>query len=410
MRVHDASENLGPLFGGSLPRIHLTNGSWGDVGTIVLGVEGSGTERWKMSFQPNPALGEQEMPPEIVSRKAGWYFIRFYDLNDELIDSLDFRFVSGLRQIVSYQRSPFPSANGHAATVVEFLHDADCYVEHMPPTPADVKKERTNEKTILTVPPVPVCDRSRWLLGPRDGPQIEVSILIQRIWWAVSKISEPPLQWQDTCLCLSSEDFIATSERALWLRLPKPRWTDGVWVGFQQGRERRYELKVAESTLAIPLREFSDSPELVDRSNEKSLRIRVNVNGTFHDAAAAIIPAEVIDNAIDITCVSASHLARILTALTHLSRGSLRQLLKEVRRRYRGSRSSLAGHNLEFLKEALCVMAVFLQLTELGQHAPRKLTTRWRSKVQFVGREYPNAARQVWRRYRELEKQKGIRQ
>ena len=48
--VHDASEHLGPLFGGSQPRISIVEGSWWSVGMIVVGEEGGGRGRWRTSF------------------------------------------------------------------------------------------------------------------------------------------------------------------------------------------------------------------------------------------------------------------------------------------------------------------------------------------------------------------------
>ena len=49
---------------------------------------------------------------QIVRKRAGWYFIRFYNCHDELIDSLDFRFI-GLLAITIHQNCPIPSSAGH---------------------------------------------------------------------------------------------------------------------------------------------------------------------------------------------------------------------------------------------------------------------------------------------------------
>jgi hypothetical protein len=169
--VDDASEHFGPLFGGSPPRIHIAVGGWSDVGTIVLGQEGSGKERWQMGSNPKPGQPEQDLPTEIVSRKAGWYFLRFYDSQDELIDSLDFRFIAGLRGITIHQNSPFPPSTEHVPATVEFLHDGDCWVQAASPSSENLTLERSGEKAVLTVPPSAECDRTHWLVGPRCGPQ-----------------------------------------------------------------------------------------------------------------------------------------------------------------------------------------------------------------------------------------------
>jgi len=53
--LHDASENLGPLFAGAPPRTRVADGAWETVGTIVLGEEGRGTGKWRKAFRPNAA-------------------------------------------------------------------------------------------------------------------------------------------------------------------------------------------------------------------------------------------------------------------------------------------------------------------------------------------------------------------
>ncbi len=399
----DASENSGPLFGGPPPRIRVADGSWEDVGTIVLGAEGSGRGRWRMTFEPNPAIAEQDMPAEIARRKAGWYFVRFYDLRHELIDSLDFRFGAGLQGITIQQSDPFPPATGHGAMTIEFQHDADWYVYGHPRVPGHVKIERTAGKTILTIPLVQECDRTHWLLGPTGGPQVEVTMLAERVWWGVSNVNAPPSKWRDTCLSLSPQDFSATSEEAVWLRFPEPRWTDGVFVGFQQGRWREYVPNVAENTITIALRDFSDSQELADRTEDHVLRAWIKMNGNFHEAAVATVAAEVVKETLNVARIPACHLASVLTALHRATRGPLRQLVKEVRRQYRRPRRSPAGDNVEFAKEALCAIAVFLQLTEPRQSVTPKSANRWRSRARLASQQFPETMRQVWRRYRELE-------
>jgi len=405
--VPDASEYSGSLFGVSPPRIRVKDGSWADVGAIVLGEEGSGRGRWRESFKPNLTLLEQNLPEEIAARKAGWYFLRFYDLQDELIDSFDFRFVAGLKGITVHEAGPFPSAAGHDQATVEFEHDAESYVEPSSAGTGDVRIDRTPEKTILTIPPVPAHDRSLWLVGPRDGPHVEVTVLLQRIWWAVSEGNQPAMPWQGTCLPLSPKDLTATSNTVLWIQFPTPRWTDGVLVGFKQENRRSYRMKVTERTLQIPLRDFSDSQQLTDRTTEHLLTIWVNVDGAFCEAAVATLPAEDVPDTLDITHIPAYRLAAVLTTLRRATRGPLRQLLKEVRRHYRRARRSRPERNDEFKKEGLCAIAVFLQLAGSRQSIIPKGVSRWRSKARLGRHEFPETAREVWGRYNELENRSG---
>jgi hypothetical protein len=402
----DASEHAGSLFGVSPPRILVKDGSWADVGAIVLGEEGSGRARWRTSLELNPAVPEQQLPDEVISRKAGWYFLRFYDLQDELIESLDFRFVAGLRKITVHYDGHFPPPTGHVQATVEFQHDAECSVKPSLAETTDVRVDRKSEKTTLMIPPTPHCDRSRWLLGPPNGPRVEVDIMIERIWWAVDRASQKPSQWQDTCLRVTPEDFRATSNTALWIRFPRSRWTDSVFVGFEQVNRQRFDIRVTEDTIAVSLRDL-DSGELRDRSAEHSLKAWIERNGTVHQAAMVTVPAEGVPGALDITFIPAYRLAAVLTTLHRATRGPLRQMLKEIRCHYRGARRSRAESNDEFKKEALCAIDVFLQLARPRQSIIPKGVSGWRSKAGRATHEFPETARKVWRQHNELKNRPG---
>jgi len=262
-RLNDANREVGPLFAEGPPQIRaLDDQAWKDVGTIVVSEEGSGKQRWRTQFNPDPERMEQDLPPEVAAKKGGWYFLRVYDTNGDLVESLDFRFMNTLKGITVLRSSPLPSEGGHKPVRVEFLHEPMCTVQPADSLACSIQIEREDNKTILTIPPDPTCDETCWLVGPRGGPQVEVTILVERLWWAVGKEDYAPSEWEDQLLSLSRDDFTATSIKALWLRLPRRRWIDEVFVGFQQARLRPYLVKVTEKTVAIPLRYFGDAQEL----------------------------------------------------------------------------------------------------------------------------------------------------
>jgi len=399
-QLQDAAENLGPLFGGSPPRMGIANGSWDDVGTIVVGTEGGGSDRWRTSFTPSPALSEQPMPLEAIDRKVGWYFVRLYDLQDELIDSFDFRFATGLQKITSHQGSPVPSSTGHSPIVVELEHEKHWQLRSHLPDRSQIRVERSHGQTKLVIPALQECDLSRWLFGPVPGPSIEVTILAERIWWAIGPMTMPPITWQDRCLSLSRPDFASTSEHALWLRFPKSRWANSVFVGFQPGRRREYLLRVSENILAIPLRDFSDSQELAAPSECHDLKVWLCFDGNSYEAAIGTLPSEFLEEHLDLTKCSASRLASALTAVHRLSRGPVRQLAKEVRCGYGRRGHLVVDRNLHFREEALCVIALFFQLqTPLA--TPKRLN-RYRLRTRLASKQFPETMRQIWRRYKEL--------
>lgn len=282
--LNDATEDKGPLFGERPPQIRaLHDQGWKDVGTIVVGEEGSGRGRWRKQFKPVLGRAEQDLPSEVADRKGGWFFLRFYDTNDDLIESLDFRFISALREIRISQPPPLPSEVGHRPVYVEFLHEPGCAVQ-LADDLTNIQIKRQDDKTILAIPPDPTYDETRWVVGPEGGPQVEVNILVERLWWTVGEEEKEPAEWKDQPLTLTRNDFAATSKKALWLRLPRRRWVNKVLVGFEQEKARPYDVKIREREVCIPLREISYAQE-VRHIGITPLHVWFSLEGTTYTAS-----------------------------------------------------------------------------------------------------------------------------
>jgi len=292
-RLNDASQDMGPLFGTGPPKIRaLDDEVWKDIGAIVVGEEGSGIgRRWRTQFTPVSEGMEQNLPSEVAGRKGGWYFLRFYDTNDDLVESLDFRFICVLKEIRILPATPLPSEHGHGPACVEFLHEPGCAVEPADSFLCSIQIERRDDKTILTISPDPACDETCWLVGPEDGPQVEVAILVERLWWAVGEEDKAPSKWEDQLLALSRDDFAATSKKALWLKFPRLRWVDRVLVGFEKPKARHYSVKVTEKTIAIPLRDFGDAQEVGDHTQEHPFKVWIGGDDAASEGVIGVIPA-----------------------------------------------------------------------------------------------------------------------
>jgi len=290
--LNDASEDKGPLFGERPPQINaLDDQAWKDVGTIVVGEEGGGKRKWRKSFSPVLEIREQDLPREVAARKDGWYFLRFYDINEDLVESLDFRFISALRGIKELQPSSFPTEGKHESAYVEFHHKSGCTIQPADDLARNIQIDSKDNKTTLTIPPEFVYDETRWHVGSEGKPRVQVTILVERLWWTVGPEKNPLTEWRDELRSLASEDFIATSKKALWLRLPKRRWTDKVMVGFERSRARPYAVKVTEKEISIPLRDFCDSRELSERDRDHFLNIWIKSDSELIEGIVAIISA-----------------------------------------------------------------------------------------------------------------------
>jgi len=340
--ICDASEDKGPLFGQYPPRIQavdVTRG-WTDVGLIIVGEEGGGRNRWRDSFVPNPNMMEQTAFDELINGRSGWYFLRVYDKNDDLIESMDFRFLRNLRDIkIEYCSSGLPKPTGHENAIVKFLHHPDCMV-----TLKDEDKQHLlhihleNDQTSVNVPRDPHCDNTNWILNDR-GVEIEVSIVVERIWWSLGPLEAVPRTWDDRPIPLSRKDFNAITDNALWVRFPRPRFVEKIGVGFDREKSRFYRVEVEKQEVPIPLRDFCDCEEIQSPIEKCFFQIFVDSpNGQFSAPVLIIITSfackycsYVTNSEQEILLHASVHINNIIHDLIpHLS-------YEELRKRFRGA-------------------------------------------------------------------------
>jgi hypothetical protein len=414
-KLFDACEDKGPLFGGGPLKIRvLDEQAWKNIQTIVVGEEGGGKGKWRTFFSPDQELVEQDMF-EIASRKAGWYFIRFYDGSDDLIESLDFRFIDGLKDIKVQQHPPFPPESGHEDVFIDIFHESDCRVQTIDNSENDTIIKRESNKSILTVPPNPVKDKTCLHVGSNEGPQVDVVTLAERVWWTAADESKVPPYWEDKRLILIRDEFTAISQKAIWIKFPKSRWTNTISVGFDQRRSRRYDLKVIENTVAIPLRDFADSQEVADRSREHLIKVWIKNKDKMIEGVVAVIPANMPDPArlvkkqkeherlfVNFAGVSAPRLCSVLTKLRKVAHGSLRLLIKEVRHKYFKNRKMHRIKPDEFIKQALCVIAFYFEINEGKGHKIVGPKQRWINRAHRARIEFPEVIARLRNRYEEL--------
>lgn len=292
--IDDASEYMGPLFGEQPPRIQtLDKKGWNDVGVIVVGEEGSSRNRWRTQFIPQVDVKKHKLPEEIADRRGGWYFVRTYDNDDNLLESMDFRFMIALKDIRMESSDCLPCPNGYDNVTVEFLHQTNCKVELIDEdTEHALEIRRENGQTIVTVPPEPDCDKTHWILREGDA-EIEITLLVERIWWALGVIRTAPVDWADKPITMSRGDFAATSKKALWVRLPRLRFVRKIDVGFDRAKSSSYPVEVEKKEIAIPLREFCDAKEIENRQDKIEMKIWAQPEGAKTDETVVVkVPAE----------------------------------------------------------------------------------------------------------------------
>ena len=291
--INDASENRGPLFAEKPPLIQTLDETkgWSDVGLIVVGEEGGGKNRWHDSFVPNLNMREQTTLDELISGRSGWYFLRIYDENDDLMESMDFRFLKNLRDIqIEGCASCLPGPTGHENILVKFLYYPDCMValkdedkQHL----LDIHWE--NDQTSVNVPPNPDCDKTNWILND-GGVEIEVNIIVERIWWSLGTLEAVPDIWTDRPTPLSRNEFTAITNNTLWVRFPHPRFVRKIGVGFDRAKSRFYQVEVEKKEVPIPLRDFCDCEEIRNPMEECFFQIFIDsLNGSLSAPVLSVI-------------------------------------------------------------------------------------------------------------------------
>ena len=283
--LNDASENIGTLFIENPPRISAHDiTDWNDVGTIVIG--DIGENKWRAEVPLTLEEATQNLPKEVLEKPSGWYFLRFYDKHDELMESLDFRFVRGLKKIKIPNFHPFPELEDRHETVqVEIMHESDFVIESANVNSINISVKSTKSTTVLSIPPNPDYDKTIWRIGHGSGSKVELTILLERIWWGIGTDVEKPSVWKDQLETLTKESFEATSNSALWLRFPTQRWIKRATVGFQKEHTRDYLVGVLEQTVCIRLGDF----EVGDLYHNNLLRVWLECGGKQYEGTVIVV-------------------------------------------------------------------------------------------------------------------------
>lgn len=286
----DYQQSVGPLFAEKPPLIASRNVSyWDNIKTVIVGAEGRGRRRWRTRFTPQPGTQQQILPDELQARPGGWYFVRLYDYNDRLVDSLDFRFLSGLSDVQVEQHPALPPGEGHRTVVIDFMHSAGCSVQ-VDVEWNDYVTTSDPHHTRIELPPRPECDSIQCEITCQDAV-VGVKLATRRVWWALGEEDIEPQSWVDEAVDCERKWFTPTSTMALWLRLPVDPSMQRVFVGLSPQAARPFRVPSQRRLLCVPLREFGDSEEVEDPRREAQLSLWLDTRNLSERATAIrVIP------------------------------------------------------------------------------------------------------------------------
>jgi len=409
-RLADAHPEAGPLFHGSPPRLRSFRNI--TYRTVVVGEEGprEGTPGWRA-----PAADFEDLRPSIAARRAGWFFVRLYDENDDLIDSLDFRFSAELQAIELDAVPPIPGPDGHSPACFRLVHGEDCEVEPVS-TSVDglFATRKQNDGYSIEIPPLPHCDETRWTIRERNGTEVEICLRVDRVWWSVAdEASEQAATvWKDRRLELRAEDLAATSRRILRVRLPTASFAREVRVGVEPDRSLALRPIAGRSREGqLPLRDLGRFSELADRTANVELKLWILADGggamdRWEVAVAGICAAQTITEPKPPhpLCLKDLNPVRVMTVfsrlrhecrvLRHQCRGRHKLMIDQLRRAHynsgRHSRNLDRVQQKDFLRRALCVLALIIE-EHAGSDAGPQVRARWARRAQLARMAFPDA-------------------
>ena len=281
--LSDVEGRMGPLIVETPPVLEGDSRAMVRVQTVVIGAEGPGSEKWRRVLK-DPISGAWRIPDDVLPDGSGWYFIRLYDDDDELLDSLDFRYIPGLKSIeVSQSDEVF----------ITFEHDQD--VQITPTGDGLYLVSATDANHLSTTFGLPWDPRIRQVtfeVSDGDKP-VRVSVDVDRIWWRLGCTpaeSEPP--WQSLPMQLTAEHFTGAANIELLLRLPCRDLE--AFVGFRS--DIRQPVRAGpDGDASLRLYQFSGGFDPV-QVGQQTLKLWVRGDGT--------------EDEIDIACVISTRKCR----------------------------------------------------------------------------------------------------
>lgn len=210
-RFPDDSD-LGELFGNDAPQLDGAE-EWRGISWIVVGRENGG--KVLATFRPT----KEKTLAEVLGERSGWFFVRIYDANVDLLHSFPFRRAKGLKNILVNEKplgevTPIvPTENGYMKTIVQFEGDLSV----RPTNDSDGICKVTENKNTFAVLPHPNNDKTKWILGS-GADCVESEILLPRMWWKFIKEKGEEGDWQDTPIKMERQAFRQAGNEKIRIR------------------------------------------------------------------------------------------------------------------------------------------------------------------------------------------------
>ena len=254
-------DNLGcPLYFSSGPTLKQLNGAALPVKCVAI--EERTRERWH-----GGDWGDAEA--WLQANSPGWFTLRLYGSSDELLQSLEFRYVAQLNR-VHMDCPALPGPAGHANGLLEIWHDDGLQIR----APGGPTIERNGGRSTIAIPPDPSL--LSIVLTMQVGDNLASAELpTQRLWWRLDDESGTAADWAARPLSLPREGFRPDSTKRLTIRLPAPGWASGIRAGL--GANRRPYIE-NHGTCEIALRELGTELQLIGDTQSRQTALHLDIS------------------------------------------------------------------------------------------------------------------------------------
>ena len=269
-RIIDSSNYWGKLFGESFPKFFDNENSniGNDIGKLVVGEDNGGT--WNTEVHPSPMISDI-----LKERQSSHYFIRIYNNSNDLIGSMDFRYIKGLQGIlINGDSSWHTSVTSSEIKNLEIQFKGDITTE----LSEDGKgiysiKDRPN---FYIFSPESYSRPILFYCRDNEGRDVEVEITPPFISWRLNNGN-----WTRKAISMTLEEFKKSEDD---LEISTPNHVEEMYAGFCDFHQRFEVTKTDDGKRSfIPLSSFSDNI-LFERPISRDVFLKIRLSGKERNA------------------------------------------------------------------------------------------------------------------------------
>lgn len=288
--LENCSDKQGALFGDELPEIIIRDSNLQTkTVSIIIGEEGAEQRGWRKQIFSNNGFDKIDLSERYPEIRSGWYFLRFYDEDDNLLDSCDFRFISSLKKISTLNNPDIPIDGSHLHSSFEFEHDGTLIIAPEKDKRQDFEiLETSPSNKIIIVQPNPLNDKVELSIRSSSGRPVNLVMPLNQIWWKVAE-NESSESWQDKLIMLDKEDF-KSNPKNLFIKIPFLSRITEVKFGFRGRELRAFNVKQDSKVVRISLEGFSDSEIEMNSFGSFDLSCKFTIN----DKIKEFIPCKLV--------------------------------------------------------------------------------------------------------------------